>query len=127
MMLDTLKKVKNQFIGVRTVASALAEAEVEYKDKTSKSIDVSFEADKESISKLKDIFNTNKPQSISFVIWTTTPWTIPSNVAVCINAELDYSLINVDESYLVIASEMIDECMERWGKDGTEISKALVN
>ena len=103
--------------------SALAEAEVEYKDKTSKSIDVSFEADKESISKLKDIFNTNKPESISFVIWTTTPWTIPSNVAVCINAELDYSLINVDDTHVVIASEMIDECMERWGKVGTEISK----
>jgi isoleucyl-tRNA synthetase len=74
--------------------SALAEAEVEYRDKTSKSIDVSFEADAESLLKLKEIFKTNDPESISFVIWTTTPWTIPSNVAVCINSELDYSLIN---------------------------------
>ena len=103
--------------------SALAEAEVEYRDKTSKSIDVSFEADPESLLKLKEIFKTNDPESISFVIWTTTPWTIPSNVAVCINSELDYSLINVDQRYLVIASEMIDGCMERWGKKAKEISK----
>ena len=103
--------------------SALAEAEVEYKDKTSKSIDVSFEADKKSLSKLKEIFKINEPESISFAIWTTTPWTIPSNVAVCINAELDYSIINVDNRYIVIASKMINSCLKRWGKKGREISK----
>ena len=103
--------------------SALAEAEVEYKDKNSKSIDVLFEADNDSLSKLKEIFKTNKPESISFVIWTTTPWTIPSNVAVCINRDLDYSLIDIGNKYLVIASEMIGSCGERWGKKVKEVSK----
>jgi isoleucyl-tRNA synthetase len=96
--------------------SALAEAEVEYRDKTSKSIDVSFEADTESLLKLKEIFKTNDPESISFVIWTTTPWTIPSNVAVCINPEIRLFINNVIINTYVIASEMIDQCMERWGK-----------
>ena len=64
--------------------SALAEAEVEYQDKVSKSIDVAFKVDKESIDNVKTVFGFSKNESISFIIWTTTPWTIPSNVAVCI-------------------------------------------
>ena len=103
--------------------SALAEAEVEYKEKTSKSIDVTFKVDKDSLPKINKIFKTNISESISFVIWTTTPWTIPSNVAVCINAELEYSMIDVDNRYIVIASDMIDECMKRWGTQGDEVSK----
>jgi len=103
--------------------SALAEAEVEYKEKTSKSIDVTFKVDKDSLPKINKIFKTNISESISFVIWTTTPWTIPSNVAVCINAELEYSLIDVENMYIVVASDLIDECMKRWGKKGNEVSK----
>ena len=94
--------------------SSLAEAEVEYIDKTSKSIDVAFKVDETSIDKVKDLFNIKEADEISFVIWTTTPWTIPSNVAVCINPEFKYSLIKMNSKFYVIAFEMIDHCKERW-------------
>ena len=105
--------------------SALAEAEVEYQDKTSKSIDVAFKANEQSLKKLNEVFATNIVDGISFVIWTTTPWTIPSNVAVCINPELDYALIKLDGEYLVIAEAMIGLCMERWGTTSELVSKTL--
>ncbi len=94
--------------------SSLAEAEVEYIDKTSKSIDVAFKLDETSLNKVKDLFNTKEADEISFVIWTTTPWTIPSNVAVCINPEYKYSLIKMNNKFYVIAFEMADHCKERW-------------
>ena len=105
--------------------SALAEAEVEYQDKTSKSIDVAFKANEQSLKKLNEVFATNIVDGISFVIWTTTPWTIPSNVAVCINPELDYGLIKLDGEHLVIAEAMIELCMERWGTTSELVSKTL--
>ena len=105
--------------------SALAEAEVEYQDKTSKSIDVAFKANEQSLKKLNEVFATNIVDGISFVIWTTTPWTIPSNVAVCINPELDYALIKLDGEHLVIAEAMIEICMERWRTTSELVSKTL--
>ena len=94
--------------------SSLAEAEVEYIDKTSKAIDVAFKVDHLSLKKVKDLFNTLDSDEISFVIWTTTPWTIPSNVAICINPEYKYSLIKMNNRFYVIAFEMIDQCSKRW-------------
>ncbi len=94
--------------------SSLAEAEVEYIDKTSKAIDVAFKVDPSSLKKVKDLFNTEDSDEISFVIWTTTPWTIPSNVAVCINPKYRYSLIKMNNKFYVVAFEMIDECSKRW-------------
>ena len=94
--------------------SSLAEAEVEYIDKTSKAIDVAFKVDHSSLEKVKDLFNIEDSDEISFVIWTTTPWTIPSNVAVCINPEYEYSLIKMNNKFYVIAFEMINQCSHRW-------------
>jgi len=94
--------------------SSLAEAEVEYIDKTSKSIDVAFKVDEKSLKNVKNVFNIENIEEISFVIWTTTPWTIPSNVAVCINPEFKYSLIEMNNKFYVIAHEMIDQCSDRW-------------
>ena len=98
-------------------SSALAEAEVEYLNKTSKSIDVAFNVKKDCVENLKKTFNYSNLEAISFIIWTTTPWTIPSNVAVCINPALKYSLINLKDNHYVIASEMIDKCINRWNVD----------
>ena len=94
--------------------SSLAEAEVEYIDKTSKAIDVAFKVDYSSLKKVKGLFNAEDSDEISFVIWTTTPWTIPSNVAVCINPKYKYSLIKMNNKFYVISFEMIDQCSKRW-------------
>jgi len=102
--------------------SSLAEAEVEYQDKVSKSIDVAFKIDDESLKEVKNIFGFQGGESISFIIWTTTPWTIPSNVAVCINPKLDYSLIQIKNSYYVIADLLFDSCVERWSVDALKVS-----
>ncbi|MDA7830248.1 isoleucine--tRNA ligase [Gammaproteobacteria bacterium] len=105
--------------------SALAEAEVEYQDKISKSIDVAFKVEKSSLPSVINAFGLNEEKPISFIIWTTTPWTIPSNVAVCINPELKYVLIEVNGEYMVIAEGMYDSCIERWGVTAKIISKTI--
>ena len=105
--------------------SSLAEAEVEYIDKKSRSVDVEFKVDKECLKNLHDAFNIKDIVDISFVIWTTTPWTLPSNVAVCINPEIEYSLITLNKKFYVIASEMINQCMERWNTECKKISSVM--
>ena len=94
--------------------SSLAEAEVEYIDRTSKAIDVAFKVDNACLKKVKDLFDIEDIDEIAFVIWTTTPWTIPSNVAVCINPEYKYSLIKMKNKFYVIAFDMIEQCSKRW-------------
>ncbi|MDO7639740.1 MAG: class I tRNA ligase family protein, partial [OM182 bacterium] len=76
-------------------ASALAEAEVEYQDKQSFAIDVRFSVvDRASVLAL---FGAAEALGdVSVVIWTTTPWTLPANQAVSLNAELDYALVRCD-------------------------------
>ena len=103
--------------------SALAEAEVEYEDKVSKSIDVGFKVKKDSLVKLNAAFS-KEIDSCSFVIWTTTPWTIPANAAVSIGPELKYTLCSSKFGNLILASDLIDQCSERWGEDLEKISEA---
>ena len=103
--------------------SALAEAEVEYEDKVSKSIDVGFKVKKDSLVKLSAAFS-KEIDSCSFVIWTTTPWTIPANAAVSIGPELKYTLCSSKFGNLILASDLIDQCSERWGEDLEKISEA---
>ena len=99
-------------------ASALAETEVEYQDKESFSIDVAFSVSDESTF-TKAINNISGTGDIYVVIWITTPWTIPSNQAVCLNPDLDYVLIACKPSgapfgrYLV-AEELVESLLARW-------------
>ena len=97
--------------------SALAEAEVEYKDKKSHSIDVKFKVMPQSIESLCNSFKINNIKDAYFVIWTTTPWTIPSNVAVCINKNIDYILVKSSNEHFIIAKDLLDACSERWDLD----------
>ena len=103
--------------------SALAEAEVEYEDKISKSIDVSIKVKKDSLIKLSAAVS-KEIDSRSCVSWTTTPWTIPANAAVSIGPELKYSLCSSKFGNLILASDLIDQCSERWGEDLEKISEA---
>jgi isoleucyl-tRNA synthetase len=101
--------------------SALAEAEVEYKDKTSTAIDVRF-----GVVELDDLARrmaVDLPDNIpaAIPIWTTTTWTLPGNQAVALNAELDYSLVsatlNGQPELLLVASVMVDDVMQRYGAE----------
>ena len=103
--------------------SALAEAEVEYEDKVSKSIDVGFKVKEDSLTKLSAAFS-KEIDSCSFVIWTTTPWTIPANAAVSIGPELKYTLCSSKFGNLILASDLIDQCSERWDEDLEKIIEA---
>ncbi|OGT08930.1 MAG: isoleucine--tRNA ligase [Gammaproteobacteria bacterium GWE2_37_16] len=103
--------------------SALAEAEVEYQDKESPAIDVRFRfVDSEKFFQEK--FGLENIKNASIPIWTTTPWTLPANEAVCLNAELEYVLVECrvvldgvegELEQLLIAKELLESVMQRYG------------
>ncbi|RIY33446.1 isoleucine--tRNA ligase [Psittacicella hinzii] len=100
--------------------SALAEAEVEYRDKKSESIYVAFEAkDANSVVTKFGVTDTSIPTYA--VIWTTTPWTIPGNRAISLHPELEYALVKVkldnnqyfaNEQYFILAKELVETVAE---------------
>ena len=94
--------------------SSLAEAEVEYEDKTSDSIDVRF-AVREPAELARRMGSDVVPPAVDVIIWTTTPWTLPANLAVSVPPEHDYALIEGEGRWFVIAQEMMDSVRERWG------------
>ena len=94
--------------------SALAEAEVEYYDKTSPSIDVMFNAiDADAVRQAFGVAQVNGP--ISLVIWTTTPWTLPANRAISLHPEFEYQLIQIEGRALILAKELVASVMKRAG------------
>ena len=118
--------------------SALAEAEVEYQDKVSPSIDVRFNvADEASFTEQFTATGDGLGEgTISVVIWTTTPWTLPANRAISLHPELEYSLVQVQSDTgserLVVATDLLDECIKRFGLEnsqvmGTALGQALEN
>lgn len=105
-------------------ASALAEAEVEYQDKQSFAIDVRFPvADRDAVFTSFSVVPTEEPLSV--VIWTTTPWTLPSNQAVTLHAELDYALVRCEldqgSELMILAKDMVPGIMQRYGCENYEI------
>jgi isoleucyl-tRNA synthetase len=94
--------------------SALAEAEVEYNDKQSPAIDVRFPL-VESSNFLKQFNIAKNINSVSIVIWTTTPWTLPANQAVALHPKNDYALVQVNNEILIIANELYETVLSRCG------------
>ena len=128
--------VKNGFVfkGLKPVnwcfdcGSALAEAEVEYADKKSPTIDVAFPiADQQSLADAFGLPALAKPAAI--VIWTTTPWTIPANQALNVHPEFTYALVDVGDRLLVLAEELVEACLARYTLEGevvaTTVGKSL--
>ena len=85
-----------------TTETALAEAEIEYKDVTSHSIYVKFEGEKDLIDKLG-------VDEASILIWTTTPWTLPANLGVFLHPEFDYGLYKTEKGNLVVAKDLAED------------------
>ncbi|SDK80060.1 isoleucine--tRNA ligase [Microbulbifer yueqingensis] len=99
--------------------SALAEAEVEYQDKTSFSIDVCYPVTEETALAIADAAGGHGGDGpLSVVIWTTTPWTLPSSQAVSVNAELEYVVVQVGERRLLVAEDLKDAVLGRAGLEG---------
>ncbi|WP_020008720.1 isoleucine--tRNA ligase [Salinicoccus albus] len=98
--------------------SSLAEAELEYKDKRSPSIYVSFPVDDG-----KGILD----EDVEMVIWTTTPWTIPANLAIAVHPELDYLQFNYEGREYLVAEGLLDDFLEaaEWDKDKVTRTKEL--
>lgn len=109
--------------------SALAEAEVEYEDKTSPAIDVRFEVLDEAafMAPCQHVEGHKGKGPLSVVIWTTTPWTLPANQAVALNPELDYVVVQTDgvgghvPERLVIAHDLLNDVMARYEQENYHV------
>lgn len=96
--------------------TALAEAEIEYADKTSTSIYVKFPV----------IDGKGKlPEGASIVIWTTTPWTIPANVAIAVNPDIEYALVQVNGEKLVMAKDLAESVLKAADITETPVIEAV--
>ncbi|MDY6882053.1 MAG: isoleucine--tRNA ligase [Thermodesulfobacteriota bacterium] len=92
--------------------TALAEAEVEYEEETSPSIFVKFPA----ISDLGTLDPALTGKDISFVIWTTTPWTLPANLAIALHPDLEYVAVETEEGeVMILARGLLEPCMNTFG------------
>ncbi|MER3124841.1 isoleucine--tRNA ligase [Bacillus pumilus] len=96
--------------------SALAEAEIEYKDKRSPSIYVSFK-----VKDGKGVLENGE----QFIIWTTTPWTLPANLGICVHPNLEYSVLQVGAERYVVASELVEQVAKTLGFEAYEVVKTL--
>ena len=85
--------------------SALAEAEVEYEDKTSEVVDVTFILDQKNS---ETIFSEANNKPVAAIIWTTTPWTLPANEAISVNPKLNYGLYELSDKYVILATDLAE-------------------
>jgi len=106
--------------------SALAEAEIEYQDKVSPTVDVAYAArDPHAIARA---FGIDAPEGteIAIPIWTTTPWTLPASLAVSMGAKIDYALVkgpdrNGQPRWLVLAAALAEKALQRYGINEPQI------
>ncbi len=89
--------------------TALAEAEIEYNDKKSYSIYVKF--------KVADSRGLIDEPNANVVIWTTTPWTLPANVAIAVHPDFEYALVRVGDDHLLVAAELLSGVMKLFGAE----------
>ncbi len=101
--------------------SALAEAEVEYQDKTSPAVDVRFDAaDPVALARCFGV-ELEPSARVAIPIWTTTPWTLPANLGVALHPELSYVLLRTGpDDYLVIADALQETVLARYGLEQAE-------
>jgi len=94
--------------------TALAEAEIEYEDHKSPSIYVQFKV----LSSAFRVENNLEPRTLNleplnFIVWTTTPWTLPANVAVAVHPKFNYALVKAKDAYWLLAEDLVESVMQR--------------
>ncbi len=108
--------------------SALAEAEVEYEEKTSPAIDVGFAVascnSSTNTKLLSDAFGVAIPANtpVYAIIWTTTPWTLPANQAISVHPDFDYVLEQTTRGLLILARELKQDCLQRYDLTGETLA-----
>ena len=104
--------------------SALAEAEVEYQDKGSPAVDVGFPcAEPDKLAAAFGLPQLPAGKNAWAVIWTTTPWTIPANQALNAHPEHEYALVDTPRGLLVLATELVEPSLKRFGIEGTIVAR----
>lgn len=99
--------------------SALAEAEIEYADKTSPAVDVAYVAkDPQAMARA---FGVQTDETVAVPIWTTTPWTLPASMAVTLGPDIDYVLVRGPNGLLVLAEALAESALQRYGVMSQEI------
>ena len=105
--------------------TALAEAEVEYADHTSTSIYVRFKFDEESTKKINSgvLSSANNDKDIYAIIWTTTPWTIPSNMAISMHPKYEYTFFEYKNDVYVVAQELLGAFLNdvEWNEEDIKV------
>ena len=104
--------------------SALAEAEVEYQDKIDIAVDVGFSFPEDQLDLIAKAFNLKalpKKEGMA-VIWTTTPWTLPSNQALNAHPDIEYALVDTSRGLLILAKDRIEPCLKEYELDGQTIA-----
>ena len=96
--------------------SSLAEAEIEYYDVTSSSIYVAFK-----VLDGKGVLEGDE----SFVIWTTTPWTIPANLAICLNEKMEYGVFETNRGVFIFLASLIDQLTKEFGLEDVKLRKTF--
>ena len=100
--------------------TALAEAEVEYDEHTSPAIFVKFPM----ISDMEQLEPVLRGKQVSMIIWTTTPWTIPANLAIALHPGLKYAAVETgDNEVMILAEGLLDLCMDTFGIEKYEVLK----
>lgn len=89
--------------------TALAEAEIEYADKPANAIYVKFA--------VRDGLNILNQENSFVVIWTTTPWTLPANLAICVHPELRYAVVTAQQEHWIVAEGMLDSLRSLWNME----------
>ena len=96
--------------------TAIADSEIVYFDKKDTSIYVAFD-----VLDGKGVLEGDE----RFVIWTTTPWTIPSNLAICLNEAFDYAVVNTEKGKLIFLASKVDELLPKFGLTNLGILKTF--
>lgn len=107
--------------------SALAEAEVEYQDKFDFAVDVGFAFPQSQLPQISKAFGlADLPKKNGYaVIWTTTPWTLPSNQALNLHPEIEYALVDTPKGILLLAKERVEACLTSYEMEGQILATTL--
>ncbi len=117
LLSDAVIRAKKPVYWCATCRTALAEAEVDYADHTSPSIYVKFPVRDD----LADLAPELAGRASFVIIWTTTPWTLPANMAVAFHPDFTYAAVEVDGEVWILAEELVESCFREFGIESYQV------